>query len=114
MDGKGQPIDPRRCDPMSELGPNSEELSVSNVFRVTPESGHRAVQLACLRMGQQRTHTVWRLPLHSSTVSARTRTVSGMLMPRAFAVLRFTTKSNLAGRSMGRSAGLVPPKMRPT
>jgi hypothetical protein len=52
--------------------------------------------------------------VHSITSSARTRIVSGMVIPRAFAVLRFTTSSNLAGRSMGRSAGLVPPKMRPT
>src|SRR5262249_36563154 len=47
---------------------------------------------------------------HSITSSARTRIVSGMVIPRAFAVLRFTTSSNLAGRSMGRSAGLVPPQ----
>src|SRR4029079_19631523 len=53
------------------------------------------------------------LPLHSSTVSERTRIVSGMVIPRAFAVLRFTTRSNLAGRSIGRSVGLVPPKIRP-
>src|SRR6266446_3117176 len=53
-------------------------------------------------------------PFHSITSSARTKIVSGMVIPRAFAVLRFTTSSNLAERSMGRSAGLVPPKIRPT
>ena len=51
---------------------------------------------------------------HSITSSARTRSVSGIVIPRAFAVLRLTTISNLAGRSMGRSAGFVPPKIRPT
>jgi hypothetical protein len=51
---------------------------------------------------------------YSITASARTRIVSGMVIRRDFAVLRFTTRSNLAGRSMGRSVGLVPPKIRPT
>jgi hypothetical protein len=51
---------------------------------------------------------------YSITSSARTRIVSGMVIPRTFAVLVFTTSSNLAGRSMGRSAGLLPPKIRPT
>src|SRR5260370_37993309 len=51
---------------------------------------------------------------HSITSSARTRIVSGMVIPRAFAALRFTTISNLAGRSIGRSAGLGPPKIRAT
>src|SRR3954447_10496435 len=50
---------------------------------------------------------------YSITSSARTRIISGMVIPRALAVLRFTTSSNLAGRSIGRSAGLVPPKIRP-
>src|SRR5262249_55403199 len=48
--------------------------------------------------------------LHSITWSARTRIVWGMVTPRAFAALRFTTISNLAGRSIGRSSGLAPPK----
>src|SRR6187200_2587533 len=47
---------------------------------------------------------------YSITSSARVRIVSGIVIPRAFAVLRFTTSSNLVGRSMGRSAGLVPPR----
>jgi hypothetical protein len=51
---------------------------------------------------------------HSITSSARTRSDSGTVSPSALAVLRFTASSNLAGRSIGRSAGLVPPKIRPT
>jgi hypothetical protein len=51
---------------------------------------------------------------HSITSSARTRIVSGTVTPRAFAVLRLTTSSNRDGRSIGRSAGLAPPRMRPT
>jgi hypothetical protein len=51
---------------------------------------------------------------YSITSSARTRSVSGTISPSALAVLRFTASSNLAGRSIGRSAGLVPPKIRPT
>ena len=54
----------------------------------------------------------WRT--YSITSSARTTSVSGIVMPRAFAVLRLTTISNRAGRSTGRSAGLAPAKIRAT
>jgi len=42
------------------------------------------------------------------TLSARTSIESGILMPRAFAVLTLTISSNLVGCSIGRSAGLAP------
>jgi hypothetical protein len=45
---------------------------------------------------------------HSITSSARARSDSGMVRPRALAVLRLITSSNLVGCSTGRSAGLAP------
>ena len=47
-------------------------------------------------------------PLHSITSSARASSVGGTSMPSAFAVVRFTTRSNLVGCSTGRSAGFAP------
>src|SRR5262249_31126323 len=51
---------------------------------------------------------------HSITSSARAWSVSGTVSPRAFAVLRLTTNSNLVGWMTGKSAGLVPFRMLPT
>ena len=47
---------------------------------------------------------------HSITLSALTRNDSAIVSPRAFAVLRFITSSNLVGCSIGRSAGFAPRK----
>jgi hypothetical protein len=46
--------------------------------------------------------------IYSITVSARSRNDSGIVRPRALAVFRLTTSSNLVGCSTGRSAGLPP------
>ena len=51
---------------------------------------------------------------HSITSSARTRSVSGIVRPSAFAVLTLTTSSNLLGRSMGSSPGFAPARIRAT
>ena len=51
---------------------------------------------------------------YSITSSALTRSVFGTLKPRAFAVLRLITNSNLVGCSTGKSAGFSPLKMRAT
>src|SRR5882757_3599956 len=47
-------------------------------------------------------------PPHSITSSARTRNASGIGRLIALAVARFTTRSNLVGCSIGRSAGFAP------
>src|SRR5262245_27763177 len=52
--------------------------------------------------------------LHSITSSARARTVSGTVRPRALAVLRLTMSSSLVDNSTGSSLGLAPLKMRST
>jgi hypothetical protein len=51
---------------------------------------------------------------HSITSSARRMNDSGIVRPAAFAVLRLMTSSNLTACSTGKSAGLVPCKIRCT
>ena len=51
---------------------------------------------------------------YSITSSARAHSVGGMSRPIAFAVMRFTARSNLVGCSTGMSAGLVPRKILST
>src|SRR5262249_33387521 len=50
---------------------------------------------------------------HSITSSAIATSVGGTLKPRAFAVLRLMTNSNLVACITGRSAGFSPLRMRP-
>src|SRR4029450_8668463 len=50
----------------------------------------------------------WSSTGYSTTWSARTSSVCGIVRPSAFAVLRLITSSNFVGRSTGRSAGLAP------
>src|SRR5258707_14533668 len=52
--------------------------------------------------------------LHSITCSAPASSILGITMPRAFAVLRLITSSNLVGACTGRSAGLAARRMRLT
>ena len=53
-------------------------------------------------------------PLHSITSSAMASSVCGTVRPRAFAVLRLMTSSNLVGNWTGKSAGFSPLRMRST
>jgi hypothetical protein len=52
--------------------------------------------------------------LYSITSSARCKNVPGIVRPSAFAVLRFTTSSNLTGAWTGSSLGFSPLRMRST
>jgi hypothetical protein len=52
--------------------------------------------------------------LHSITSSARASSVGGTSRPRTFAVVRFTTRSNLVGCSTGRSPGFAPRRILST
>jgi hypothetical protein len=38
--GKGQQIDPRRCGPMSEVGPKAVLAALKSDFRYSPSNGH--------------------------------------------------------------------------
>src|SRR5262249_43426077 len=51
---------------------------------------------------------------HSITSSAATSRPGGTVSPIAFAVLRLTTVSKFVGASTGSSAGVAPPRVRPT
>src|SRR5262249_20919789 len=51
---------------------------------------------------------------HSMTSSARARIDGGTVRPSAFAILRLTTSSKVVGCCTGRSAGLVPLRIRLT
>ncbi len=53
-------------------------------------------------------------PAYSITSSAMARSVGGIVRPSAFAALALITSSNFVARTMGRSAGLAPLRMRPT
>jgi hypothetical protein len=46
--------------------------------------------------------------VYSIVSSARSRAACGMTKPDDFAVLRFSTNSNLVGNSAGKSAGFTP------
>ena len=73
-----------------------------------PESGHPAAVLGCpLSANRDRPHRSKQRP-YSITSSARASRDGGTVRPSALAVVRLTTKSNLAGCSTGRSAGFVP------
>jgi len=50
---------------------------------------------------------------YSIASSASKSRLSEILMPSALAVFRLMTNSNLVGRTTGKSAGLVPLRMRP-
>src|SRR5262249_20785433 len=52
--------------------------------------------------------------LHSITSSARASNVGGISRPRAFAVVRLMTRSNLVGCSTGRSPGFAPRRIMST
>src|SRR6478752_6813774 len=54
----------------------------------------------------------WRT--HSITSSASASNLEGISILNVFAVCRLTTSSNLVARSIGRSAGLAPLRIRPT
>src|SRR5262249_33854017 len=62
----------------------------------------------CRRAAEKRDE---RTSPHSTTSSARASNVGGTSRPTAFAVVRFTTRSNLVGCSTGMSPGFAPRKI---
>jgi hypothetical protein len=93
---------------MSQLGQNRISSLRGYVFRFAPESGHRALQSACLFRAKNRLmhHSISKL--HSITLSARLRSNEGTERFSNWAVLRLMTSSKLLGCSTGISAGLIP------
>ena len=85
-----------------------------------PDDGHRRL-LRARRERPRRSAADQRdeiaafdLPAHSITSSARNMIDGGICTPRAFAVARLITNSNLLGWSTGSSDGLAPFKSLPT
>jgi hypothetical protein len=74
------------------------------------KSGPRGRSALC----QEPTYAAQRNDIYSITSSARASSDGGTEMPSALAVFRLIAKSNRVGRSIGRSAGLVPLRMRST
>ena len=76
--------------------------------RYSPKSGHGRVLAECplcAKSGHQP---------HSINSSASDRNDAGTVNPSALAMVRLMTNSNLVSRSIGRSAGLAPLRIRPT
>jgi hypothetical protein len=63
-------------------------------------------------MGQKQTFCAAIKRPYWITLSAVVSSVGGMVRPSAFAALRLMKRPNLVGYSIGRSAGLVPLRMR--
>ena len=71
-------------------------------------------RVQCDAMGHSRHMQCSKGTRYSISSSARTRSVSGIVRPIAFAVLRLITSSNLVGRWIGSSPGFAPARIRAT
>jgi hypothetical protein len=122
----------------------TEKNSVrANVFRFALELGHCSMHSACLKSAttgreqmQQTTSanaaysitssartssvggtvspSAFKLPIHSTTLSARSRIESGIFRPIALAVFMLSTNWKCVGCSTGKSAGAAPARILPT
>jgi len=97
---------------MSALGSLADiQLEMFDV-RFAPKGGHPTTRPQCPFRAMNGLMHRSNSPLHSITLSARSRIDVATSILSAFAVLRFTTSSNFVGCSTGRSAGFSPRKTR--
>ena len=93
----------------AEIGASTEALKLTlglSASATQPE--HRRSRFAVL-------HNIITLrKVYSTTSSAATSSVCGIVRPSSFAVLRLMTNSNFVGCSTGRSLGLAPRKILST
>src|SRR5258705_13823781 len=89
--------------PLSAMGQKAKYSSGADVFRFTPESGLKSDIAPWPFRASNGSHLVY-----SITSSARPSSEGGTVSPRALAVLRLITSSNLTGCSIGKSAGFSP------
>src|SRR5262245_11310926 len=82
--------------------------------RFESESDRIAAQQQNDAQCQEATYAPQQTSVYSITSSARASRVGGTSRPRALAVLRFITISYLVGACTGKSAGMLPCKMRST
>jgi len=85
-------------------GPEGPKVGLPLYPRKRTPGRHRAMSESA-----RRRHST----IHSITSSARASNVGGTVRPRALAVVRLITNSNLVDCSTGRSAGLAPLRIFP-
>src|SRR5262249_31970513 len=92
-----------------DLSKGRERRSLGPLYlRKLPNAGGADGGLPCANCGpmhRSKTATLFDHLVRSS--------LSGTVRPRALAVLRLITKSNLVGRTTGKSSGLAPLRIRP-
>ena len=88
-------------------GKSRHPLGASKTMLLT-HTGHRRSRFAVLH------NIITSRKVYSTTSSAATSSVCGIVRPSSFAVLRLMTNSNLVGCSTGRSLGLAPRKILST
>jgi hypothetical protein len=108
----------------AQVGGGCETWCRANYCSVGGVSGRNAVDLVNrlrARAGGGAVHSIktgceqmQQTTSYSITSSARARKDSGILSPRASAVVRLTANSNLVGCSTGRSPGFAPRKILST
>ena len=86
------------------FGSLADILRCDRHVRFTPNSDRESVCPLCANSGHSAPYSI--------TSSARSRIDCGISTPIALAVLRLTTRSNLVGCSIGKSAGFAPLAMR--
>src|SRR5450631_874475 len=86
----------------------TEVSGLARHVRFTLWSRYRQPAPACPFGARKRLMRCNKRDCYSITSSARSKIDCGKETPIAFAVLRFTTNSNLVGCSIGNAAGLVP------
>ena len=91
-----------------------KRTSANSHVGFTPESGHVQRSRPCLLWANSGPMQRSKKERYSITSSARARSVGGIVRPRAFAVVRLRTRSNLVGCSTGMSPGFAPRRILST
>jgi hypothetical protein len=103
---------PSRGCPGVEL--DRARQAADSAMSAMPRKRRLAVKTAPVGMGHKETHALQQRALYSIISSAVASSVDGMATPRALAVFKLITSSNLVGACTGSSAGFSPLRMRST
>jgi len=96
------------------FGSEADMYSARAHVRFTPESGHVQCTRPCLLWAKSGLMQRSKEDRYSITSSTRASSVGGIVRPRAFAVVRLRTRSNLVGCSTGMSPGFAPRRILST
>ena len=101
---------------LPSAGPQMGSTHLPPTFDPREEPGALAAHAGICAGGEEQSSSLPRPSAnrHSITSSARASTVSGIVRPSAFAVLRLIINSYLGGARTGRSADLSPLRIRST